>query len=321
MSFTTLKGIENVGQSSLSEIIRDNVIVFLEWGLLNVGNFFNITIPTSGSYGGRREILRPVDDPRFDSGKVWEAYRGNWVWQSGLSTSEQPIAISGVFVDNTFIPASGFTINYPEGKIIFNTAQSTSSTVKMEYSHGWVQVRASKDIPFFQEGHTRSFRVDDSSFLAGSGIWDQLRQTRVELPVIAVETLKDREYQGYQLGGGSWVRTNILFHIISEDDSISYRLADTLAHQSEKTIYLFDTNMMARQNRFPLQYDGSKSSNPLTYPDLVAATGDGGFRYTKDVTNGQIRIFDTSAGSSEKISPRLYHSTARWRTEVIMQKI
>jgi hypothetical protein len=323
MSFTTLKNISDIGEPQISEIIRDNIVTFLDWGLLKVGNYFNVSIPTSGAYGGSRHILRPVSDPRYTDGQVWEGYRQNWVWESGLSNTTDPITISGVFVNNTFNPNSGenFYVNYPEGRIIFDTAIATSSVVQLEYSHKWVKTVAARDLPWFKEGHTRSFRVDDSNFIPGSGIRNQLAQTRIELPVIAVETLNDRSYEGYQLGGSSWTHTDVVFHVISEDDTMAYRLADILANQSEKTIYLFDTDKMAKDNRFPLDHNGSKSSNPLTYPDLVTATGDGGFRYTADVMHGKMTISESSAQSQEKILPRLYHSSAKWKTEVILNKV
>lgn len=323
MSHTQLKGLTNIGEPQISEVLRDNIVTFLDWGLLEAGNYFNVSIPTSGAYAGNRHILRPVSDPRYTDGQVWEAYRQNWVWESGLSTSTAPINISGVFVGDTYYPkASGdFIINYPEGRIIFNTAISKYSTVKLEYSHKWIKVMAARDIPWFKEGHTRSFRVDDSNYISGSGMWNQLSQTRVQLPVIAVEVLDGREYRGFQLGSNSYVYTDVVFHVLSEDDSLACRLADILGNQYDKTIYLFDTDKMAKDNRFPLQFDGSKSSNPLTYPDLVSPTGDGGFRYTSDVWLGKMTIEESSARNQDKISHRLYHSSARWRTEVVMNNI
>lgn len=323
MTHTQLKGLSNIGVPQISEQLRDNITCFLDWGLLEGGNYFNVEIPTSGSYGGNRHVLRPVSDPRYTDGQVWEAYRGNWVWESGLSTSTAPINISGVFVDGTFNPNSGgnFIVNYPEGRVIFDTAIATTSAVQLEYSHKWIKVMAAKDLPWFKEGHTRSFRVDESSYLPGSGIWNQLAQTRVELPVIAIEVLDSRNYEPFQLGKSSYVYTDIVFHIISEDGSIAHRLADVLGNQYDKTVYLFDTDKMAKDNRFPLQHDGSKASNPLCYPDLVSPTGDGGFRYTSDVWLGKMTINDTSARSQEKISNRLYHSSARWNTEVVMTNI
>jgi hypothetical protein len=214
-----------------------------------------------------------------------------------------------------------FTINYPEGRIIFDTAIDISSSVKAEYSHKWIKVVNANDIPWFQEAHTRSFRVDDNAYISGSGIWSQTSQTRLELPVVAVEVLENKEYEGYQLGGSQWVRNDVVLHIISEDDSMSYRLADILSQQKDKTIYIFDTNRIAGNNAFSLNYDGSKSSNPMVYPDLVQHSGDGGYRYTDGLEAGKLWIIESSAGSNQRLTQNLYHSTVRWRTETVSQKI
>ena len=323
MTHLQFKGIVNIGRPSISEVIRDNLISYLDWAFLETGAFYNIEIPTSGAYGSNRARLRPVSDPRYTDGQVWEGYRGNWLWESGLSTSSQPIKISGVFVGTTYYPhASGdFVVNYPDGRIIFNTAIATNSVVKLAYSHRWINVLSAKNLPWFQTGHLNSFRVDDANYLPGSGEWTSLSETRVELPAIAVETLASRSYQGYQLGQGSWVYTDVLFHVLTEDETMACRLTDTLANQWEKTIFLFDTNRMANQDRFPLKHDGSKSANPLTYPDLVKTTGEGGFRYTADVDQGKLRISEVTAQSNPRLSHRLYHSTVRWKTEVIMPRI
>jgi hypothetical protein len=319
---TTLKGVSNIGDPQLSEIIRDNLIVFLDWGLLNTGAYFNVTIPTSGAYGGSRHVLRPISDPRYTDGQVWQAYRQNWVWESGISPGS-PINISGVFIGDSFDPieSGNYIINYPEGKIVFNTAISTASTVQLEYSHKWIKIIAAKDIPWFQEVSINSFRVDSNNFVVGSGLRTQLAQSQIELPVVAIETLDNKDYTGYQLGGGHWAFTDIVFRIISEDDTSSYRLADVLSNQEDSTIFLFDTGLMARQDAFPLKHDGSKSSNPKTYPDLVELSGNGGFRYDSQVKQGKLSIVEATAGSNQKLSHRLYHSTARWRTEVILHNI
>ena len=88
-----LKGFDNVGDNTLNTILQDNLVEFFDWALLEKGNFFNIEIPTSGHYGGDKHKLRLVDDPNYDSGQVWEGFRSNWVWQSGLSYQAQPNVI------------------------------------------------------------------------------------------------------------------------------------------------------------------------------------------------------------------------------------
>ena len=47
-----LNKISNIGDSTISPLLKDNLIEFFDWGLLDAGGFFNVSIPTSGQYGG-----------------------------------------------------------------------------------------------------------------------------------------------------------------------------------------------------------------------------------------------------------------------------
>lgn len=322
MSTTCFRGNSTIDKVSMTEAIESNLVSYIDWCFLELGAFYNLTIPSSGAYGGEFNELRCVEDPRYIDGQVWEAYRGCWVWESGLQHfTTQPISISGVFVNNTFYPrGSGFYINYKNGQVIFDDAISTNSEVKLEYSHKWVNVVDANEVPWFREGQTRSFRIDDSNFAVGSGNWNGLAETRLQLPLVAVE-MTDKSYQGYQLGGGQWSRGQVILHILGEDAATTRKLASILSEQSEQTIFLYDPDMIAAQNKYPLTYLGDLSDSPKCYPDLIAPTGDGGFRYISRVQNGKLRIYDVHEQNHDAISENIYHSTVRWGTEIILPGI
>lgn len=321
MGTTSFKGTYNIGEFSMSEIIEDNLISYIDWGFLQLGAFFNIAIPNSGAYGGDRHRLRSVSDPRYVNGQVWEAYRQNWIWESGIDlASEQPINISGVYVGNTFYPrGSGYYIDYRHGQVIFDAPIATNSVVQLEYSHKWVSVLGAADVPWLRNTQTNSFRVDNPNFLAGSGAWTELAETRLQLPLIAVE-VTDYTYEGYQLGGGQWNRNQVVLHVLAENSQIAKRIANILADQSEDTIYVYDPDNLASQDKYPLDYRGELTSEPLCYPSLVAPTGDGGFRSDR-VQFGKLRIFDTHGQNHGQLGSNIYHSTVRWATEVILPRI
>ena len=67
---TKLNNLDNCQDSTLSNILEDNFILFYDWCLLDRGGFFNIKIPQSGIYGGDRHALRSVDTPNYTDGKV-----------------------------------------------------------------------------------------------------------------------------------------------------------------------------------------------------------------------------------------------------------
>lgn len=321
MSATSFKGYNDIGEFSFNETLEANVRNFIDWGLLGLGAFHNIHIPTSGAYGGNAHLLRRVSDPRYTDGRVWEGFRKNWCWESGIGYSSDPIQVSGLFIGNTFYPKnSGYFIDYPNGRVIFDTPLPASSSVKIEFSAKWVQVESFDSLPFFRTGQQRSFRIDSSYYTSGSGDWSILSDKRYQFPVIGVEAVTDKDYEGYQLGGGQKSENKVLIHVIGEDKPAVSRLANIMADQGDKTIYLYDLNRMASNNAFPLDYRGSMSANPKTYPLLIAPTGDGGFRYTSRVQNGTIFIHDTSEQGPEKLG-ELYHAVVEWNVEAILHTI
>jgi hypothetical protein len=253
---------------------------------------------------------------------VWEAYRQNWVWESGLTMSPyQPLAISGVHVNSSWYPLnSGYYVDYVHGQVVFDTPISASSVVQLEYSHKWVKVLSATDVPFFKNKQEKSFRVDNQNFMIGSGSWIELADTRLQLPLIAVE-VTDNNYEGYQLGGGQWGYKRAVLHVLGEDPSVVKKITTILSEQNEATILLYDPDIVKNQNKYALDYRGSLTSNPLCYPSLIAHSGDGGCLMTNRVQHGKMRIFDAHGQHHGQITKDIYHGTVNWSTSVILPKI
>jgi len=324
MSYTDLKFIDSIGKTTLSQQLQDNLVEFFSWGILNKGGFFNVNIPTVGLYGGNKHQLRLVDDPNYTAGQVWEGFRNNWVWESGLSTSTSPIAISGVHVGGNFHPSTGVGtyahhIDHPNGRVVFDSAISTTSTVTTEYSYKWVKVTPANATPWFREVQYRADRLDSSQFSnTSSGDWSQLGQTRLQLPAIGIEIVPRRNFKPLQLGDISqWVYTDVLFHILAEDEYTRNKLVDIVSLQSEKTIYMFDVDKIATSGRFPLDYRGALSdksvaSGALTYPNLVTVAG---------YRDKELRFESMTIQQMDAINPSLHLGTVRGTTEVILSQL
>lgn len=344
-----LNKINHVGDSTISLLLQDNLIELFDWGLIDAGGFTNVSIPTEGQFGGDKHNLRLVDDPRYISGQVWEGFRSNWVWQSGLSCTDQPKTltrltpnavdypnssyspgVSGVFVGGIFRPASGVGpykhhIDYPNGRIVFDTAISTTSTVTAEFSYKWAKVTKAND-DFFREIQYRSDRADGDFTLEGSGDWSQLADTRLQLPAVALEVVKARSLKPYALGGLThYVNTDVLFHVLAEDDYERDKLLDIISLQEDNIYPLFDSDMIGRNNAFPLDYRGMINGIPKMYPTLLAASGeviDGVSIAEKDRGyswgSRTVMLNRSRVQTSEAISPNLHHGVVRMNTEVIM---
>ena len=326
---TRLNKISDLGRSTLTSLIQDNIVEFFDWGLIEAGGFFNVDVPTSGLYGGDKHKLRLVNDPYHTSGQVWEGFRSNWVWQSGLSVTDQPNVltdlgdtgytnrstpgVSGVFIGNVFQPTSGVGsykhhIDYPKGRVVFDAAISTSSEVSVEHSYKWVKVTRA-DSEFFREVQ---YRADGDFKLVGSGDWSQLSETRLQLPAIAVEMV-GRSSEPYSLGSASHaVSTDVLFHILAEEPYNRDKLTDVISAQEDKTLFMINVDNVGASGAYPLDYRGSTNTNALRYPDLVGPQEDGGYRH-----GSKMRFSDASTQLLEEISPNLYHGTVRLKVEVI----
>lgn len=316
---TSLKGVTDATFSLLNDQLECNVASYFDWGLLGVGAFGSVTIPSSGVYGGNQHQLALLKDKNYTVGQVWQGYRQNWIYESGVDYSTQPIQISGVYVNGAFRPlntpgSSGYKINYPLGQVVFTTALPTTSTVTCEYSYKQVNVTTASS-PWFRELQQNSYRVDDGHFQnSGSGAWSIAGQNRLQLPAVVVECSNSRNFKGWELGGGQEVNQDVQLHIISETPYDKNQLSDLISYQNNKKIYLYDKNYMRANGLFPLDRNGSLISGALTYPNLVRPSGDGGaFWRTCRFLRGTVL--------HKNVSNTLYAATVRFTCEVPMPEL
>jgi hypothetical protein len=305
-----------VSDATISEILLDNFINFYDWGFVDAGQFYSIGIPQSGIYGGDRHKLRLVDSPNYTAGQVWEGYRQNWVWESGVDgTTQQPIQISGVFVDSTFYATGNVTepfyVDYKNGRVVFDSAVDTTKEVHLEYSHKWVQVIPAEGVPWFRQLQQGSFRNEENFQVAGSGGWMQLGQTRVQLPAIAIEVVPAVSTKPYALGGGQWVNTDVVFYIMTENHWECTNILDTIVKQNDRSLTLFNPTEVAISGASPFNYRNElrdlHSYGSGLYPNLVK------YHSWKE---RKCWINQSRGGNITQLSPELYLGTARCSTEV-----
>ncbi len=299
---TVLRGVTELGFSLVSDQIESNLITFFDWGLLQVGGFFNTTFPAVGSR------LRKVNDPDYKPGQIWEGYRQGWVWESGIpGTTYQPISISGVWVNGVFRPnGSGYYINYPLGQVVFDTP--VSGTVAVE--HSWRRVKmATADARWFQEleFQTVDFNTSQQAQFAevASGVWNVLSVNRVQLPAIVVEAVNRVKMTPLQIGSRARIHEqDVLFHILAETPMDRKQLHDLVVNQWEHRLVFFDKNLVEDANAWPLDENGTPKRGARNYPQLVAPTTSGGFGW---------RVCGVSAMRSEpqESYPPLYRATCR----------
>ena len=299
--------------TNVSKLIEANLISFLDWGFIDYGAYTNVVPNVSGAYGDFSR-LRPVNDPNYTNGRVWEGIRSNWVWESGIQFGT-PLKVSGVFL-NDVLTTSGYQVDYPNGRIIFDTAKATSSIVRCGHSYKEVQFIPGRNNPLFQEAQTRSRKPSDTNFLIGSGNYLGFTQNKINLPCVSIEVV-DRQDSPYQVGGGYWSDFRVKLTILGESDYEVSKIADILVDQEEKIIFAFDIDQMASANAFPLNFDGSLASGAKSYPDLIALSGIGGYR-TTTFYQGKIRMYDTKSNTGQWLHQNLYLSNVDMVAQVIL---
>ncbi len=322
--YTLLKGINNIGETLLMNEVEHNLKAFLDWGLLNsAGAWTDVRISTSGIYGGNLYTLRPVFDPAYNDGQVWETIKSDWVWETGVNygTGINPIDITGVYVGGTFYQTGhasfGHHYNYPLGRVIFNSPIATGSTVTMEYSYRDVQVNVADNSEVWKEIQLGSLRPDDSQWTSKDdrGEWSRLGNQRQQLPSIVIEAVPRRDQRPWELGNGSLlVRQDVLFRVISEDRWWRNQLIDILSLQDFKNIWMFNSDEVTASGANPLDYRGMRVPNHKTYPELVNDRGVG-YRWKT------ARFTDTNCSEVITDSPNLHIGTVRTTLEVIYGEI
>lgn len=309
--YTAFNNVDNVGEVLLMSQLESNLKTYFDWSFLGIGAFGNVNIPTSGAYGGTYDRMRAVDDPSYTDGQVWETARKDWVWETGVErgTGEQPIDISGVYIAGTLYTTGDATFghhyNYPLGRVVFDTAIAQTSTVQIEHSYRNVQMYVADQAPWWDELQYNSHRVDDSTFHdIGSGNWQILGNSRVQMPAIVVEAVPRRQFKPYQQGSvGQYVYQDVYFHVLAESRWWRNQLLDIVSLQKDRTIWLYDNNTIP----YSLDHRGMRSTDPTTYPDLVES-----YRWK------MARFYNMVVTEMNSYSSRLHQGTVRATFEIVI---
>ena len=142
------------------------------------------------------------------------------------------------------------------------------------------------------------------------GKWNIPPESRLQLPAIAIEVVPTRKFVGYQLGGGQWVYTDVLFHCIAEDEITRNKLIDIVSLQNNKSIYLYNSNKINSNLEYPVDYRGKVNPSALRYPDML-----------NKYKSGKLRLTDGTVQNITTIGYDLYGGVVRFRTEYINTKI
>lgn len=273
--YTRFKHAENISDDFLLNILETNMKTFFDWSFLCIGAWFDVNVYDNNFYGNNTHFtLLPVSDSSYETGQVWQSIRKDWVWETGIIFNEtSPIPISGIFIDDTYYPNNGlnYTINYPEGKIIFENPQSVSSNITLNYSYRNVQTYRASDSPWFNILQYNSFDTSNSDISRSEdGDWSISGNHRIQLPAIVIESVARSRSYPYELGNDDIViEQDIEFYVLAENKNDRNKLLDILRLQQDLVFWLYDTNELAKNDKYPLDHNGNLKINPIMYPGIV----------------------------------------------------
>lgn len=269
--------VSGIGQSYLINQLEDNLKSYLDYGLLKLGGFININIPTSGINNIAYHKLRPVQEPGYSNYRVWQSFKKDWVWESGITyNNTSPVSISGITINGTgYAAPSGsgnytYNINYPLGRILFTNPVSSGTNIEISYAYRWCQVYKSSSSPWWKELQRSTY---DGTQLEKTDRGDYVISAnhRIQLPCIIIEPISRTNLIPYQIGDNSFrINQDILLHIFT--DNISHRndLIDIIRLQKNRTIQLYDVNKI--RNIYGLNYNGNPINSGLNYNQIINDT-------------------------------------------------
>jgi hypothetical protein len=312
---TCFKSVNSISEDLLLNILESNFKMFFDWSFLKIGAWFDATIPNSstiyGSINPPSQLLL-VHDPSYTLGQVWQGIRKEWVWETGVSYSgNSPINISGCYVNTNFVPYSGngsYYIDYPDGRLIFSSAQPTSAKINVNHSYRYVQTYRSSDSPWFNKIQYPSLNNSNADIeQLGNGEWSIAGSHRIQLPAIIIESSPRSRSRPYELGNNNlWLEQDISFYVLAENKNDRNKILDILRLQQDLTINLYDTNKLAQDDLFPLDYNGNKKNNPLMYPNIV-----NNYLWRKCFVK-TVNLFEL-----DSVTPNLFQGLAKATLEVI----
>lgn len=310
LTSTCLKNIHSINQDLLLNIIEANLKMFLDWSFLKIGGWIDVDRPSNSLYGNELYRLSVANDPSYISGSAWDALKKDWVWEGDniLFDSRSPTAINGIFVNNQFISNTSNTyyIDYPNGRIVFNTPISTDSIVEVEYSYRYIQVYRANDSEWFL---TVQYPDPNNRAITRleSGDWKIGQNNTIQLPAIVIESIPRSRSRPYEIGsGGLVIEQDFAFHILANNKNDRNKLIDILRLQQDLTISLYDTNALSADDKYPLNYNGSLKTEPLIYPLIIDQ-----YKWKKCWLKN-INVFE-----AESLDPNMHRATVRTTAEII----
>jgi hypothetical protein len=235
--------------------LKLNYKLFTDMHMLREGAFTNIASGSTFYDGSSLSLLLPdtnADDlfTGVSDGQVWQSAYRQWVYESGVpldgtNVSTPPTVASGVYIEGAFRhttdPEFGHTIDYQQGRIIFNSPQPLDLKIHADFAARDVRVGFEHD---FNQQLTEG--VIGTKFTTNPLTSMQLvyPSGRIQnFPAVFIE-VDGRSFTPFELGNRSAItQDEIKFHVWALDDLTRDNIVDILTSQWRKAVPMVNFNL------------------------------------------------------------------------------
>lgn len=301
----TFQHVNNLVDNLILNTLEVNLKAYLDHAFLNIGAFTNIDIDQENILNSSVSTLTLADDQDFESGRVWNGLRKDWVYETYIDyNSNSPIAINSININGQQI-TTGFNIDYVNGRVILDSAISTDSVVKASHTYRNVQVNRASDVPWWR---LLQFNSLDTESITNTGVdWSIGPYHRIQMPSIVIDSVPRSRNLPHELGSNSLrIEQDVIFNVLSENKNDRNQLLDILRLQHDSKINLYDLNKSAQAGVLPLDYRGFVNPNGQIYTDILANYYWAGV-YFKNTTLSEV----------QSINIGLYEGLVRSTVEII----
>lgn len=260
--------------------VKANVDLWLNDLLLRDGFYSTVTTGETDIYGRNVSQLISVDSPSHADNRVWQSAFKNWVHESGITPTSPispPLLASGVTVDGTFYPkdplAPGYnasfahTIDFVNGRVIFDSAIAATSNVEAEFSYKSVWVDFADRLENEEDDLVFETMYKDNPMQTGVLVYPM--EKTVPLPSIMLD-FRTRDQDPYELGVASTITVLRGSFILWTRDSADKDLIEDLIMANEQVVLLgIDFNSAP----MPLDSDNDKVPAYTSYSDFARLDG------------------------------------------------
>lgn len=237
-------------------LLKLNLRLFLDLILLREGGFQVISSGLPFYSGEDMSLLLPDTTATSEfvglsAGQIWQSAFRNWIYESGIpidgtGLTAAPTTPSGVYIYGAFRPTNdpvfGHTIDYLQGRVIFNSPQSLDAKVQADFSAK--DIRLSFEHLFnqqFQKGYL------EAKFTTNPGTSSQLiypsGSEAQPWPAVFID-VDARTFTAYEMGNRSLIaKDTVNLFVWALDDLQRDNIVDILSAQERKVFPIIDWNI------------------------------------------------------------------------------